>query len=141
MSPPAVEEDPNAYLSDGADSPAALTKALKWTWMTGGVLTLVMIIAWPLLALPAGVFNKPYFTMWIIIALIWGITAAFFCIFTPIFESRKHIAKILAHLFTCAPTETAGEAFHDAAKDVLPPSADAAVEFDQNAKAAVPMAK
>jgi hypothetical protein len=46
--------------------PAALNRALKWTWITGGVLTLVLVVAWPLLALPAGVFSKPYFTMWIV---------------------------------------------------------------------------
>ncbi|KAI8468533.1 MAG: urea active transporter [Monoraphidium minutum] len=55
---PLIEEDPNAYLSEGADSPEALTKALRWTWLTGGGLTLVLIILWPLLAMPAGVFNK-----------------------------------------------------------------------------------
>lgn len=36
----------------------ALDRAIKWTWWTGGILTLVLIIAWPLLALPAGVFSK-----------------------------------------------------------------------------------
>lgn len=45
------------------DSPAALTKALRWTYITGGTLTLVMLILWPLLALPAGVFSQGYFTM------------------------------------------------------------------------------
>jgi Na+/proline symporter len=55
---PLVEEDPNAYLSDGNDSPEALTKALKWTWLTGGGLSILLVILWPVLALPAGVFNK-----------------------------------------------------------------------------------
>ena len=45
------------------DSPAALTKALRWTYITGGTLTLVMLILWPILALPAGVFSQGYFTM------------------------------------------------------------------------------
>ena len=30
-----------------------------------GALTLLLIIVWPLLALPAGVFNKGYFHMWV----------------------------------------------------------------------------
>ena len=35
-------------------------------------LTVVIFILWPLLALPAKVFSQNYFTMWIVIALIWG---------------------------------------------------------------------
>jgi hypothetical protein len=58
------------------DSPASLTRALRWTYITGGTLTLVLVVAWPLLALPAGVFSKGYFTMWIIIAIIWGLLAS-----------------------------------------------------------------
>jgi hypothetical protein len=58
------------------DSPASLTRALRWTYITGGTLTLVLVVAWPLLALPAGVFSKGYFTMWIIIAMIWGLLAS-----------------------------------------------------------------
>ncbi|GBF99241.1 urea-proton symporter-like [Raphidocelis subcapitata] len=124
---PLVEDDPAAFASDGEDSPEALTRALRWTWLTGGALTLVLVVLWPLLSLPAGVFNKGYFTMWIIIALIWGLIASAVCIFTPIWESRQHIAKIFNHLVACSPAETNKEAFADTAKAVLPPgAADAA---------------
>jgi hypothetical protein len=58
------------------DSPASLTRALRWTYITGGTLTLVLVVAWPLLALPAGVFSKGYFTMWIVIAIVWGLLAS-----------------------------------------------------------------
>ncbi len=91
--------------------------------MTGGALTLVLVIAWPLLALPAGVFNKAYFTMWITIAIIWGVAASAVCIFAPIWESRGHIAKIFGHLMSCTPAEPTREAFNDTAKAVMPPSA------------------
>jgi Na+/proline symporter len=118
---PLVEDDPAAYEDDGDDSPEALTKALRWTWWTGGALTLVLIVVWPLLALPAGVFPKGYFYMWIIIAIIWGLAASFVCIFTPIWESRAHIAKICSHLVSCSPSESRGDALKDTAKAVLPP--------------------
>lgn len=65
-----------ALLLPPQDSPASLTRALRWTYITGGTLTLVLVIAWPLLALPAGVFSKGYFTMWIVIAMIWGLLAS-----------------------------------------------------------------
>jgi urea-proton symporter len=55
---PLVEDDPNAYMSQGEDSPEAMTKALRYTWITGGGLTILLVILWPLLALPAGVFNR-----------------------------------------------------------------------------------
>jgi hypothetical protein len=44
--------------NDGDASPEALTRALKYTYISAGVLTLVLVVAWPLLALPAGVFSQ-----------------------------------------------------------------------------------
>ena len=65
--------------------------------------------------------------------MIWGLVAAFCCIFTPIWESRKHIAKICTHLASCKPAETTQEAFKDTKTAVLPPGAhDAAVTVDQD---------
>uniref|UniRef100_A0A383W3Q7 Urea active transporter n=1 Tax=Tetradesmus obliquus TaxID=3088 RepID=A0A383W3Q7_TETOB len=89
---PTIEDDSNAMMED--TDTAALNRAIKWTWLTGGVLTLVLVVAWPLLALPAGVFSKAYFTMWIVIALTWGFAAMCVCLFMPWWESRRHIKKI-----------------------------------------------
>ena len=47
--------------------------------MRAVTLTVVIFILWPLLALPARVFSQGYFTMWIVIALIWGSTAGPTC--------------------------------------------------------------
>jgi len=35
-------------------------------------MTFVLIIAWPLLALPADPFSRSYFGWWVAIAFIWG---------------------------------------------------------------------
>jgi uncharacterized sodium:solute symporter family permease YidK len=91
---PTVEEESIEILAD--TDIEGLNRAVKYTWWTGGGLTLLLIIVWPLLSLPAGVFSKPYFTMWIIIALIWGFAAAALCIIMPWVESRKHLAKVMA---------------------------------------------
>lgn len=107
---PLVEDDPNAFLADGEDSPEELNKAVKWTWITGGTLTVVLIILWPLLALPAGVFNLPYFTMWVIISITWGLVAAVLCIFAPIWESRDHIKKIFRHVASCQSHDSVHQA-------------------------------
>ena len=34
---------------------------LQYTWWSAGVLSLVFIIIWPLLVIPAGVFSLGYF--------------------------------------------------------------------------------
>ena len=47
-------------LDSEIDSPEAMDKALLWTWWTGSILTFVLIFAWPLLTLPAGIFSKGY---------------------------------------------------------------------------------
>eukprot|EP00775_Hariotina_reticulata_P003269 gene3269-3546_t len=118
---PMVEDDPNAFMAEGEDSPASLTRALRWTYLTGGVLTLVLVVAWPLLALPAGVFSKSYFTMWIIIALVWGLLASACCIFYPIVEAGSHIMYILSHLVKCQTAESRDDAVLHTVKDVMPP--------------------
>ena len=84
------------------DNDDGLNKAVKWTWITGGVLTLVLVVVWPLLALPAGVFSLGYFTMWVIISLIWGFAATAICLIMPWWESREHIGKILKGVFSGA---------------------------------------
>lgn len=40
----------------------AMDKAAKIMLYVGWGLSVTLIIVWPLLALPAGVFSKPYFT-------------------------------------------------------------------------------
>lgn len=116
-----VEEDPAAFSAEGEDSPASLTKALRWTYITGGTLTLVLLILWPILALPAGVFSQSYFTMWVVIALIWGLLASACCILYPIVEAGSHILNILGHLVRCQTQESRDEAVLDTVKDVMPP--------------------
>ncbi|KAG2494461.1 hypothetical protein HYH03_007513 [Edaphochlamys debaryana] len=90
---PVIEQDPNSNPNnfEGEDSPEALDHVIKFTWATGGVLTLVLLILWPILALPAKVFNQGYFTFWIIIAMIWGIVASCICIVLPIWEAQDII--------------------------------------------------
>ncbi len=81
---------------DDEDSPEALDRVIKFTWVTGGTLTLVLLILWPILALPAKVFSEGYFTFWVIIAMIWGIVAATICIVLPIFEAKDMILMVLS---------------------------------------------
>ena len=49
---------PTGFTEEGPDSPAAMEHAFKWIVRYGGGLAFILIIAWPCLALPAGVFSK-----------------------------------------------------------------------------------
>ena len=63
------------FEEEGPDSAAAMEHAYKWILKYGGGLAFILIIAWPCLALPAGVFSKGYFTFWVIISIIWGLVS------------------------------------------------------------------
>ena len=45
-------------LQDGQDSPEAMEQALNFVLKWGGLLAIILIPIWPLLALPAGVFSE-----------------------------------------------------------------------------------
>ena len=71
--------------------------------------------------------------MWIVIAIIWGLVASAVCIFTPVWESRRHIAKIARHLASCTAPPKAGaagdereEAFAETIKAAAAANGDAA---------------
>ena len=63
----------SGFTEDGPDSAKAMDHALAWILKYGGGIAFIIIIAWPCLALPAGVFSKGYFTFWVIISIIWGL--------------------------------------------------------------------
>jgi hypothetical protein len=52
-----------------------MDKAYKIMLYVGWGLSLILVVLWPLLALPAGVFSKSYFTFWVILAITWGFAA------------------------------------------------------------------
>lgn len=99
---PMLEDDPNAFLAKtGEDSFDGMTKAFVWTayYGTGG--TMILVIAWPILALPAQVFSKGYFSFWVIIAMIWGLVAAIVIICLPIYEGRDQLWTIIQNVLNC----------------------------------------
>lgn len=52
-----------------------MDKAYKIMLWVGWGLSFVLVVAWPLLALIAGVFSKGYFGFWVILSIIWGFIA------------------------------------------------------------------
>lgn len=76
-----------------------LSKAKGWviSWSIG--LTLLLLVVWPLLTLPVGVFSEGYFTFWSILALLWGTFGSSVIIILPLLENWATIYLILEGIF------------------------------------------
>jgi len=102
-----VEEDGTTPAEEltGEDSSEAMDKASKVMMWAGWGFTLVLIVVWPLLTLPAGVFSKGYFTFWVILSIIWGLLATIVGIFLPLYEAKEVLSEVLKGLITCSPPQ------------------------------------
>lgn len=86
-----------ANVSQSEEDEATLKKAFKFSLKGGGIMTLILIIGWPMpLIVSNYVFDLGAYTTWVGISVVWVSVAAFFIIFLPIIESRKGIAKVFA---------------------------------------------
>lgn len=74
-----------------------LKKAFKFSLTGGGIMTLVLIIAWPMPLIALGlVFDILAYSIWVGISIVWVSVASFFIIFLPIIEARKGIAIVFS---------------------------------------------
>eukprot|EP01025_Chloroclados_australasicus_P054480 TRINITY_DN645_c0_g1_i2.p1 TRINITY_DN645_c0_g1~~TRINITY_DN645_c0_g1_i2.p1 ORF type:complete len:669 (-),score=98.15 TRINITY_DN645_c0_g1_i2:461-2467(-) len=104
---PMIEQDGSADLAEeGEDSAEGLLGALRFTVIYGTILSGVLIIVWPLLALPAGVFSEGYFSFWVGLAIAWGLLATVAMITLPLWESRVGLVTVLSNLLSCHRTTT-----------------------------------
>lgn len=72
-----------------------LAKAFKFSLRGGGIMTLVLIIAWPMPLFFAGyVFDIAFYSFWVGISIVWVSAATFFIVGLPIIEARHGIAKV-----------------------------------------------
>ncbi|KAF6170204.1 hypothetical protein GIB67_038737 [Kingdonia uniflora] len=91
-----------------------LIKAKVWIMKWGIGFTLVIVVLWPLLSLPAVCetdysdyiyvdareFSLGYFTFWAVIAIAWGTIGSAVIIALPLIESWDTIQKIFLGMFT-----------------------------------------
>lgn len=87
-----IEDDKNAHLSEETEED--LKRASKIIGWTAILLTFVLVVAWPVLTIPAKAFNKGYFTFWVVLSFIWGILATAAMVIIPVWESRSVFARI-----------------------------------------------
>ena len=93
-----LEDDRSGLSADDLD-PDELVKAKKWIAKAGWGFTLLIVVIWPVLSTPAGVFTKDYFAFWIFIAVIWALVASFIIIALPIWESKDQILAVVDGIF------------------------------------------
>jgi urea-proton symporter len=89
-----VEEDTRGLTDDEKD-PVILDASERWIKNRGYALTLILIVIWPLLSVPAGVFSKSYFAFWVLVAIAWGFGAAITITILPLAENAEEITTVL----------------------------------------------
>ena len=78
-----------------AEDEETLKKAFKFSLKGGGIMTLILIIAWPVPLIVSGhVFELLSYGIWVGISITWVSIAAAIIIFLPIIEARKGIAQV-----------------------------------------------
>ncbi|CAL5436022.1 unnamed protein product [Camellia sinensis] len=77
-----------------------LIRAKAWIVKWGVGFTVVIVLLWPLLSLPAGRFSEGYFTFWAIIAIAWGTIGSAVIIVLPLTESWQTIQSVILGMFT-----------------------------------------
>ncbi|KAJ4958657.1 hypothetical protein NE237_025768 [Protea cynaroides] len=96
-----VERD-KSDLPDEEFKEEKLISAKTWILKWGIGFTVVILILWPVLSLPAKEFSLGYFTFWAIIAIAWGTIGSVVIIALPLIESRETIKNVLIGLLTNA---------------------------------------
>jgi len=92
-------DDALPNLDDEETNPEMQLEARKWIMKWGLGFTIIMVIIWPVLSVPAGVFSKEYFGMWVAISIIWGFVATVVIVVLPVYESRAGIYMVISGLF------------------------------------------
>lgn len=75
---------------------ATLARAFKFSLRGGGLMTLALIVFWPLPLYFSGyVFDLSFYRLWVGIAVVWVSTATFFIVGLPIIQARGGIKQIV----------------------------------------------
>jgi Na+/proline symporter len=81
---------------DTQEDEKTLEKAFKFSLKGGGLMTLALIVFWPLPLYFSGyVFDLPFYGLWVGIAVVWVSVAAFFIIGLPVIQARHGIKQII----------------------------------------------
>ncbi|CAG8638451.1 9504_t:CDS:2 [Ambispora gerdemannii] len=79
--------------------PVRLKKATRFAVWSSVILTIVLIIIWPLpMYFSSYVFSKPFFTFWVALSIIWAICSTIAVALYPLWESKDNISNVFKGL-------------------------------------------
>ncbi|KAJ1554108.1 hypothetical protein HK096_004985, partial [Nowakowskiella sp. JEL0078] len=91
-----IEEDDKIEIDPSETDEVKLNKAAKIAYYSSIVLTVVLILIWPLpMFFSKYVFSEGFFTGWVAFGMAWAILASIVVIFLPIVESFSGILGML----------------------------------------------
>jgi len=93
-----IEDDMRGLTADEQD-PVLLDAAEQWITRRGYALTFILILVWPVLSVPAGVFSESYFAFWVLLSVAWGFGAALVITLLPLIESQEDISKVMMGMY------------------------------------------
>jgi len=80
-----------------------LKEAKQWVQKYGWAFTITMVVIWPILSIPAGVFTEGYFSMWVFISIAWAFVATFVIIWLPMYESWDAFTNVFSQIIGRKP--------------------------------------
>jgi SSS family transporter len=93
-----VEERIRSLIKEDNDE-SLLKKRTIFGYKYGIFFTLILVVIWPLPLFFSGyIFSYEFFLFWILLSIIWTISAACFLIVKPIIESKREISIVLSNL-------------------------------------------
>ncbi|KAF9300260.1 hypothetical protein BGZ74_008088 [Mortierella antarctica] len=93
-----------------AEDDAKLAKAARFARWSSGILTVILIVLWPLpMFFSNYVFSRGFYTGWVILSIVWAICSTIAVTIYPVWESRDAFAEIFKGLYKMAfgPKSTA----------------------------------
>ncbi|KAF9186170.1 hypothetical protein BGZ50_002611 [Haplosporangium sp. Z 11] len=103
-------EPPKGGWGFDAEEDAKLAKAARFARWSSGLLTVILILLWPLpMFFSNYVFSRGFYTGWVILSIIWAICSTIAVTIYPIWESRGAIAQVFKGMYSVAtaPKSTA----------------------------------
>jgi len=98
-------EDDKRGLDEDDFTDEKLTEAKMWVQKWGWSFTITMVVIWPILSIPAGVFTKGYWAMWVFLSIAWSFVATFVIIWLPIYESADAFTNVFRQMAGMAAKE------------------------------------
>ncbi|KAG0088958.1 hypothetical protein BGZ93_002427 [Podila epicladia] len=93
-----------------AEDDAKLAKAARFARWSSGILTVILIVLWPLpMFFSNYVFSRGFYTGWVILSIVWAICSTIAVTIYPVWESRDAFVEIFKGLYKMAfgPKSTA----------------------------------